>query len=80
MQSCKQLQKGHCGDTVEGYPEPALQQKTEGGGGSLCTMEPLSVVNEEFIFSSFPSPLLSIYSLSYVVRSTRSSARLYNRW
>jgi len=23
-------QKGRCGDTVEGYPEPALQQKTEG--------------------------------------------------
>ena len=27
--SSKQLQKGRCGDTVEGYPEPALQQKTE---------------------------------------------------
>ena len=27
--SGKQLQKGWCGDTVEGYPEPALQQKTE---------------------------------------------------
>ena len=27
--SSKQLQKGWCGDTVEGYPEPALQQKTE---------------------------------------------------
>jgi len=28
--SSKQLQKGRCGDTVEGYPEPAIQQKTEG--------------------------------------------------
>ena len=27
--SSKQLQKGWRGDTVEGYPEPALQQKTE---------------------------------------------------
>jgi len=27
--SSKQLQKGRCGDTVEGYPEPAVQQKTE---------------------------------------------------
>ena len=27
--SSKQLQKWWCGDTVEGYPEPALQQKTD---------------------------------------------------
>jgi len=26
----EQLQNRRCGDTVEGYPEPALQQKTEG--------------------------------------------------
>jgi len=25
----------YCGDTVEGYPEPALQQKTKGGGGGF---------------------------------------------
>jgi len=35
LHSSKQLQKGWCGDTVEGYPERALQQKTEGEAQAL---------------------------------------------
>jgi len=61
------MQKGRCGDTVEGYPEPAVQQKTEG----VHWIEFMNRKNWSEISVTF------IYTWCYIHSSEGSSSEVF---